>query len=117
MAAKDIEGFSMSKGGPGWKSCPECSGFVKGPLTKVCPNCKHEFTFKSRLASPASDAGSTGVSLEAAMLFTLKQGSVDKAKKALEALQANPAMAFAIAAGGVPAALAMLDKVCKKIDG
>jgi hypothetical protein len=46
--AKKIESFSDEPMGGGWKRCPACEGYVKGPVTKVCPSCGHEFAFKSK---------------------------------------------------------------------
>jgi uncharacterized Zn finger protein (UPF0148 family) len=31
---------------PGYKRCPECKLLVKGPRTKTCPKCQHEFAVK-----------------------------------------------------------------------
>lgn len=115
---KDIEGFSMAKGGPGWKSCPSCSGFVKGPLSKVCPNCKHEFVFKARVPKTGGSQLSfppvrTGPDLEKVMkfVFLVGGGSFDKAAKALEAVKADPVIDFAISCGGSQEAIDELTAV------
>lgn len=104
MAKKEteIEGYSKDQGGPGWKRCPECQGFVKGPLTKVCPACRHEFTFKSRLvAKPAPEADKQNELERHVMLLALKMGSLQKVAAAVEKLKADPLVAFTIKCGGV----------------
>lgn len=116
-APKDIEGFSMSKGGAGWKNCPSCSGFVKGPLTKVCPNCKHEFQFKAKEPKGERQLSfpTVGVSNEVALFFILAQGGLPKAIKAVEAVQADPVLDFVCQCGGSAQAVAKLNLIAAKI--
>lgn len=105
MAKKDseIEGYSKDQGGPGWKKCPQCQGFVKGPLTKECPACHHKFTFKSRImAKPIDGAVSRETELEQhVMLLALKMGNLGKVSAAVEKLKSDPLVAFTIKCGGV----------------
>jgi len=44
-----------------------------------------------------------------AMLFALKNGTIDKAKKSLEGVRNDPAMSFAISMGGVDQAITALN--------
>ena len=50
-----------------------------------------------------------------ASMFALKCGSIDKAKKALEAVRNDPAMAFAVSLGGVDRAVAALTDLASHI--
>jgi hypothetical protein len=34
----------------GYKRCPKCEALVKGPRTRVCPKCSHEFESKQKKA-------------------------------------------------------------------
>ncbi len=119
MAKADIEGYSKEKQGPGWKSCPQCGGYVRGPNTPVCPACKHEFPKKEKGESSkpgkTSTSAPSGISGEAVLLYVLRAGGIDKAKKGIEGLKSNPCMEFAISCGGVDAALKKLAEVEAKI--
>ena len=44
----------------GWRRCPECKGFVKGPNTKICtnPKCNHEFAAKIKADGKSDGKGS-----------------------------------------------------------
>lgn len=50
-----------------------------------------------------------------AMLFALKNGTIEKAKKALEAVRNDATMSFAINLGGVDQALAALDDLASHV--
>ena len=39
----------------GQKQCPKCDAWVKGPRTKACPKCGHQFRAKQRKA-PIAEA-------------------------------------------------------------
>lgn len=77
---------------------------------------KYVSVIKSNLRAKAGKArgrrgGGGSGSLDAqkeAMMFALKNGTIDKAKKALEAVRNDPTMAFAINMGGVDQAIAAL---------
>jgi len=95
-----IEGFSTEKMGAGWKRCPQCEGYVKGPLAKECPSCHHQFTFKSHMV--AKPLVNREAELEQhVMLLALKMGGLPAVSKAVEKLKADPLMAFTIRCGGV----------------
>lgn len=99
----EIEGYSKEPQGAGWKRCPQCEGFVKGPVTKECPACHHKFAFKSRLvARPVAGAPNREAELEQqVMLLALKMGGLSKVTAAVEKLKADPLVAFTIRCGGV----------------
>jgi len=105
MAKKSagIDGFSTEKMGAGWKRCPQCEGYVKGPLSKECPSCHHKFEFKSRVvAKPDAAAATRANELEEhVMLLALKMGGLPAVTKAFEKLKSDPLMAFTIRCGGV----------------
>jgi uncharacterized Zn finger protein (UPF0148 family) len=44
------------KGRPGYKLCPKCKKLVKGPRTKTCPHCGHEFEAEQKKAKPVAQA-------------------------------------------------------------
>jgi hypothetical protein len=44
---------------PGYKRCPSCTAVVKGPRTKVCPKCSHEFEPKKAAAAVPETAAAT----------------------------------------------------------
>lgn len=50
-----------------------------------------------------------------AMMFALKCGTIDKAKKALEAVRSDPALAFAANMGGVDRAIAALSDLASHV--
>ena len=50
-----------------------------------------------------------------ASMFALKCGSIDKAKKALETVRNDPAMAFAVTLGGVDRAISALSDLASHI--
>lgn len=108
--ADSIDGYSSTKAGPGWKACPACGGYVRGPLTKTCPKCLHEFAFKAKTQTATT---ATASKLNDALLFVVRKGSVEAARAALAGLKENPAMAFAIACGGIAEAQRELDNVAK----
>ena len=111
--ASAVEGFSKEKMGAGWKSCPACGGYVKGPLTKECPNCQHKFAFKSRtIAKPNATIANRENELEqSVMLLALKMGGLANVTKAVQKLSADPLMAFAIKCGGVDQTLRVVEAV------
>jgi hypothetical protein len=74
---------------------------------------KYVSVIKSNLRAKAGKTRgrSGGINRDAqkdAMLFALKNGTIEKAKKVLEGLRNDPAMAFAINMGGVDQAIAAL---------
>ena len=119
MAKKEqeIEGYNKEVGGAGWKRCPGCEGYVKGPLTKVCPACKHEFTFKSRMmAKPTSEAAQRTNDLEQhVMLLALKMGSLSKVSSSVEKLKADPLINFTIKCGGVENTIRIVQAIEGKV--
>lgn len=52
-----------------------------------------------------------------AMLFALKNGTIDKAKKALEGVRNDPTLAFAVNMGGVDRAMAVLTELASQVGG
>lgn len=52
-----------------------------------------------------------------AMLFALKNGTIDKAKKALEGVRNDPTLAFAASMGGVDHALSALTDLASQVGG
>lgn len=52
-----------------------------------------------------------------AMLFALKNGTIDKAKKALEGVRNDPTLAFAVNMGGVDRAIAVLTDLASHVGG
>lgn len=62
----------------------------------------------------------TGLSRDAqkeAMLFALKNGSIEKAKKSLEGIRNDPTLAFAASMGGVDHAIAALTELATHVSG
>lgn len=112
-ASASVDGFSKEKMGAGWKGCPACGGYVKGPLTKECPNCQHKFAFKSRtIAKPIATLASRENELEqSVMLLALKMGGLTNVTKSVQKLSADPLMAFAIKCGGVDNTLRVIQAV------
>lgn len=112
-----IEGYSKEKMGAGWKSCPSCGGYVKGPLTKECPSCHHVFTFKSKtVAKPAAIVATREQEFEqSVMLLALKMGGLPNVSKAVQKLSTDPLMAFAIKCGGVDNTLRIIQGVEAKL--
>jgi hypothetical protein len=49
------------------------------------------------------------------MMFALKNGSIQRAKKVLEGVRKDPTLAFAAAMGGVDRAIAKLDELAEKV--
>jgi hypothetical protein len=116
--AKKIDGFSEEPMGGGWKRCPACEGYVKGPVTKVCPSCGHEFAFKSKLvARPIPQSANREQELEqVAMLLALRAGGLSAVIKSLDKFKETPEVSFAIKCGGVENAKAVLDAIQGKVD-
>lgn len=114
-----VEGFSTEAQGAGWKRCPGCEGFVKGPVTKVCPSCGHEFQFKSRLArkpSAGPDTASRETQMEQqVMLLALKTGGLQNVTKSVQKLAADPLIAFTIRCGGVENTLRIVSAIETKL--
>ncbi len=52
-----------------------------------------------------------------AMMFALKNGTIDKAKKALEGVRNDPTLAFAVSMGGVDRAIAALTDLASHVGG
>lgn len=64
--------------------------------------------------------GSSGLSRDAqkeAMMFALKNGTIEKAKKALEGVRNDPTLAFAANMGGVDRAIAALNDLASHVGG
>lgn len=116
-AEPEIEGYSKDQGGPGWKRCPQCEGFVKGPLTKECPACHHKFVFKSKMvAKPIPGAPSRETELEqSVMLLALKMGGLGKVSQAIEKLRTDPLVSFTIKCGGVENTLRIIQAIETKL--
>ena len=110
----EVEGYSKEKGGPGWKRCPQCEGFVKGPLTKECPACHHKFEFKSRLVAKPT-ANRDDELHEHVMLLALKLGSLDAVRKAFEKLKMDPLINFTIRCGGVDNTIRIVGAIDAKL--
>jgi hypothetical protein len=116
---KKIEGFSDEAMGGGWKRCPACEGYVKGPVTKVCPSCGHAFAFKSKVvATVIPKSVNREQELEqVAMLLALRSGGLGAVIKSLDKFKETPEVSFAIKCGGVENAKAVLDAIQSKVDG
>ena len=52
-----------------------------------------------------------------AMMFALKNGTIDKAKKALDGVRDDPTLAFAVSMGGVDRAIAALTDLASHVGG
>lgn len=81
---------------------------------------KYVSVIKSNLRAKAgktrgSRGGSGRDSQKDAMLFALKSGTIDKAKKALEGVRNDPAMSFAISMGGVDQAIDALNDLATHV--
>ena len=78
---------------------------------------KYVSVIKSNLrAKTGRVRGGSGLDAQKeAMLFALKNGTIDKAKKALEAVRNDPAMTFAINMGGVDQAITALDDLAAHV--
>ncbi len=50
-----------------------------------------------------------------AMLFALRSGSIEKAKKSLEAARNDPSLAFAVSMGGIEGAISALNSVASQV--
>lgn len=116
-AAEAIEGYSKEPHGAGWKRCPQCGGYVKGPLSKTCPACKHTFAFKSKLVRKVGAAASAdGLETDnKLMAFALKVGGIDKATDAIKKLKNDPAIALAIELGGIEKAEQAMEALGSRI--
>lgn len=64
--------------------------------------------------SSRASAGSRDVQKDAS-LFALKNGTIEKAKKALEGVRNDPVLAFAISMGGIDKALSALNDLAAQI--
>ncbi len=81
---------------------------------------KYVSVIKSNLRAKAGKTrgGRGGIGRDSqkdAMLFALKNGTIDKAKKALEGVRNDPTMSFAISMGGVDQAIAALDDLASHV--
>ena len=64
--------------------------------------------------------GGSGLSRDAqkeAMMFALKNGTIEKAKKALEGVRNDPTLAFAASMGGVDRAISALTDLASHVGG
>ena len=114
-ASKEIEGYSKEPHGAGWKKCPQCEGYVKGPLSKTCPACKHVFQFKSKTMRKPEAVASRVETDNKIMLAALKLGGVDKLSSALAKLKDDPVMALAIELGGLEKTQQAVDALGSRI--
>ena len=81
---------------------------------------KYVSVIKSNIRTKGRDRGRRGLSQDAqkeAMLFALKNGTIEKAKKALEAVRNDAAMAFAASRGGVDRAISVLTDLASHVGG
>ncbi len=81
---------------------------------------KYVSVIKSNIRTKGRDRGRRGLSQDAqkeAMLFALKNGTIEKAKKALEAVRNDAAMAFAASMGGVDRAISVLTDLASHVGG
>jgi hypothetical protein len=81
---------------------------------------KYVSVIKSQIRARDRGRSARGGSRDAqkdAMLFALKCGNVDKAKKALEAVKSDPVLAFAVAMGGVDKAVGTLNDLSSHLGG
>ncbi|AMV21522.1 hypothetical protein [Planctomyces sp. SH-PL14] len=115
--APAIEGYSKDPMGAGWKKCPQCEGYVKGPVTKECPNCHHLFEFKSRtVKKPVASTVDREQQMEQqVMLLALKMGGLQNVTKAVQKLAADPLVAFTIRCGGVDNTLRIVGAIEGKL--
>ena len=58
---------------PGYKRCPKCKLLVKGPRTKTCPKCQHEFAVKQPAAPAPGPAAAAEAPAKTANAITLEQ--------------------------------------------
>lgn len=117
-ARKLSEGYATERPGPGWKQCPGCQGWVRGPQSKGCPKCGHEFTVKPRGGSSASPvSGKARASVAETALSVMKLGGLDKVKAALEEFATDPMMELVIESGGIEQATKALAKLEEEIKG
>lgn len=113
--AEAVEGFSTEKMRAGWKRCPACEGYVKGPLSKECPSCHHKFEFRSRVvAKPAATGRETELE-QHVLLLALKMGGLPAVAKAIEKLKSDPLMAFTIRCGGTDNTLRLIGAIEGKL--
>ena len=115
-ATADKKETAKGKKGIGWRYCPECDHSTKGPRSTECANCGKEFPQAKGNGQVPSKSRATPDTDKTAMQFILWEhaGSLANAKKALTALAANPAMEFAVEVGGIPQAIAALERVGTK---
>lgn len=78
---------------------------------------KSNIRTKGAKGGRARRGGLSQDSQKEAMLFALKNGTIDKAKKALEAVRNDPAMAFAASMGGVDRAISVLTDLSSHVGG
>jgi hypothetical protein len=80
---------------------------------------KYISVIKSNLRAKGRSRGRRGRlsrdSQKEAMMFALRNGTIDKAKKALEAVRNDPVLAFAASMGGVDQAIAVLDDLANHV--
>lgn len=117
MAKKSetIEGFATEKQGAGWKRCPACNGYVKGPLTKECPSCHHKFEFRSRVVAKPVATSREAELEQHVLLLALKMGSLEAVAKAFTKLKTDPLMAFTIRCGGTVNTLRLIGAIEGKL--
>lgn len=113
--AEQIDGFSTEKMGAGWKRCPACNGYVKGPLTKECPSCHYKFEFRSRVVAKPAVSNREAELEQHVLLLALKLGSLSAVAKAFEKLKTDPLMAFTIRCGGTENTLRLIGAIDAKL--
>ena len=69
----------MAKRRLGQKQCPKCQNWIKGPRTKTCPKCSHEFQPKQK-AVAAPKAASAVVAAPAAPAKPANTVTIDQIK-------------------------------------
>ena len=81
---------------------------------------KYVSVIKSNLRAKAGKVfgrrGDSGLDTQKeAMLFALKSGTIEKAKKALDGVRSDPTISFAISMGGIDQAIAALDALAAHV--
>ena len=78
---------------------------------------KSQIRARARGKAARSGGGRDRDTRKDASLFALKNGTIEKAKKALEGVRSDPVLAFAVSMGGVDKAIASLNDLASYIGG